>query len=377
MRFLLSLFAVVRKELAQVTRDRRVMVTVIIAPMIQLVVFGFAINLDVDQVPTVVCDQDQTKDSRDLVHALFADATFHHTGDVLTPGEASRALDNGSAAVALIIPPGFATRQARRDDPEVQVLIDGTDSSRAQVAANAASQFLMLRGIGYSGPAIGPASGPARMVGASLTPRILFNQTLKTTWNMIPGIAATLLMNFTAIQMAMGLARERELGTIEQILVTPIKPLALLAGKSIPYIFFGLIDTAAVLLLGSFLFEVPIRGSFAVIAAGATLYLFSSLGVGIFLASISKSQQEALLAAFGVIIPASMLSGFMSPLDNMPLWLRTITVINPMRHFLEIMRGCMIKGAGFADVSFQLVSLFLIGTVVLGLAVRRFNQRLA
>lgn len=373
MRYLLALLAVVRKELTQITRDRRILGGFIVAPVLQLVVFGYAINLDVDHVPTVVCDQDRTRSSRDLTSAFFADATFERRRAADGPDEAQRALETGEAAVALIIPPGFSTRSTRGDDPQVQVIVDGADSTRAQVAVNAASQFLMLRGIG-----VGTSRAAGRIaMGAALVPRILYNQRLKTIVNMLPGIAATLLLNLTAIQMAMGLAREREMGTIEQILVTPMPPSAFIAGKCLPYVLFGMVDVVAVLTIGSWLFDVPMNGGFGVIALGSTLYLFSSLGIGLFLASISASQQEAMLAAFGFVMPASMLSGFMTPIDGMPPWLKLVTLVNPMRHFIEIMRGTMIKGAGFSDLRGQLLGLFAIGVVVFTLAVRRFNRRLA
>ncbi|HEX4461731.1 MAG TPA: ABC transporter permease [Polyangia bacterium] len=372
MRYLLTLLTVVRKEMTQITRDRRVMGGFIVAPVLQLVLFGYAINLDVDRVPTIVCDQDRTAASRDLVSALFADTTFVRDRVVDEPDEAQRVLETGEAAVVLVIPTGFATRSARHDDPQVQVIVDGADTTRAQVALNAASQLLMLHGIGLNA-----ASASGRAPGAVLVPRILYNQRLKTIVNMLPGIAATLLLNLTAIQMAMGLAREREMGTIEQILVTPMPPSALIAGKCLPYVLFGMVDVVAVLALGSWLFDVPLAGGFGVIALGSALYLFSSLGVGLFLASISSSQQEALISAFGFIMPASLLSGFMSPIDGMPHWLKLFTLINPMRHFVEIMRGTMIKGAGFADLSRQLLALFVIGATVFTLSVRRFSRRLA
>ncbi|MGD0838126.1 MAG: ABC transporter permease [Polyangia bacterium] len=366
-----SLLNVMKKELSQTMRDRRMLSTLIISPVLQLVVFGYAIDLDVDRIPTVICDQDGTPRSRELAQVFFADRTFLRSGDVREPGAAQADLEDGSAATAIIIPHGFALRVARSDAPEVQVLVDGTDATRAQVSANAASQFLLTQGIGTE------PSGQPRAAGASLAFRVMYNERLKTPVYMLPGVLATLLLNVTALVTAMGLARERESGTLEQVLVTPIRPSVFLAGKCLPYILFGLVDTLAILLLGNLIFNVPFRGSFGVIALGSFLYLFSTLGIGIFIASFSASQQQAMLGAFGFMLPAMLLSGFMSPISSMPPWLRPFTMLIPMRHYVEIMRGCLLKGAGIGDLAQQMIALAVLGIGILGISVARFRKRLA
>jgi ABC-2 type transport system permease protein len=366
-----SLLNVMKKELSQTLRDRRMLATLIVSPVLQLVVFGYAIDLDVDRIPTVVCDQDGTPGSRDLTQAFFADRTFLLREDVPDPGRAQDALETGAAAAALIVPRGFALRTARADAPEVQVIIDGTDVTLAQVASNAASQFLLLHGIGGEG---GVRTGVAM---ASLVPRVMYNQRLKSAVYMLPGVLATLLLNVTAIVTAMGLARERESGTLEQILVTPIRPAVLLAGKCLPYVLFGLIDVLAILLLGNLIFDVPFRGSFGVVALGSFLYLFSTLGIGILIATVSSSQQQAMLGAFAFMLPAMLLSGFMSPISSMPAWLQPFTMLIPMRHYIEIMRGCLLKGAGLRDLAQQMVALTVLGIGILAISVARFRRRLA
>jgi ABC-2 type transport system permease protein len=367
---LLSLLNVTKKELSQTLRDKRILGTLIIAPVLQLLLFGYAIDLDVDRIPTVVCDQDSSPASRDLVQAFFADRTFVRSGDVREPNAAQDALEAGGAAAALVVPRGFATRLARADDPEVQIIVDGTDPTRAQVAANAASQFLLLRGIG------GEPGAARQVTSASLAPRVMYNQRLKSAVYMLPGVLATLLLNVTAIVTAMGLARERETGTLEQVLVTPIRPSVLLGGKCLPYVLFGFVDILAILLLGNVVFDVPFRGSFSVIALGSFLYLFSTLGIGILIASVSASQQQAMLGAFGFMLPAMLLSGFMSPISSMPGWLRPLTMLIPMRHYVEIMRGCLLKGAGVRDLASQMIALAVLGVVILGISVARFRRRL-
>ena len=365
-----SLLNVMKKELSQTLRDRRMLGTLIVAPVLQLVVFGYAIDLDVDRIPTVVCDQDGTPASRDLTQAFFADRTFLRGATVADPGAAQDALEGGDAVAALIVPRGFALRVARADAPEVQVVIDGTDATRAQVAASAARMFLLLHGVGVDAAA-GPAVAPV-----SLAPRVMYNQRLKSAIYMLPGVLATLLLNATAIVTAMGMARERETGTLEQILVTPIRPVVFLAGKCLPYVLFGLVDILAVLLLGNLIFDVPFRGSFGVVALGSFLYLFSTLGVGILIATLSSSQQQAMLGAFAFMLPAMLLSGFMSPISSMPAWLRPLTMLNPIRHFIEIMRGCLLKGAGVGDLAQQMIALTVLGIVILGISIARFRKRL-
>ena len=368
---LLALFNVVKKELRQTVRDRRMLSSLIGAPILQLVLFGYAVNLDVDRIPMVVCDQDGTRESRDLIHQFVAGGTFQLTGASVDPRAAQTALENGRAAVALFIAPGFALALGRHSAPQVQVLIDGTDSTRAKVAANAAGQLLRSRGVDLESVA-----APER-AGTVLTPRILFNDRLSTPVYMLPGILATLLLNITATAAAMALAREREMGTLEQVMVTPIRPVALLAGKCLPFVFFGLIDVTAVLVIGSWLFGMPMRGPLAVVGLGALLYLFSTLGFGIVLATVSSTQQQAMLGVFAFILPTVLLSGFMSPIDTMPQWLQVVTLLNPMRHFVAIARACFLKGAGVDDLARQLVSLAVLGTALLSIAAARFKKRLA
>jgi ABC-2 type transport system permease protein len=381
-----SLFNVMKKELCQTLRDRRMLATLIVSPVLQLVIFGYAIDLDVDRIPTVVCDQDGTPASRDLMQAFFADRTFLRSAEVRDPERAQDALERGTGAAALVVPRGFGLRSARADTPQAQVIVDGTDVTLAQVASNAASQFLLLRGIGEE-PASGESAHPVvtrlesssstRIAAATLVPRVMYNQRLKSAVYLLPGVLATLLLNVTAIVTAMGLARERETGTLEQILVTPIRPVVLLAGKCLPYILFGLIDVLAILLLGNMVFDVPFRGSFGVIALGSFLYLFSTLGIGILIATLSASQQQAMLGAFAFMLPAMLLSGFMSPIASMPAWLRPFTLLIPMRHYIEIMRGCLLKGAGIRDLAQQMVALTVLGGGILTLSVARFRKRLA
>lgn len=354
---------VAHKELIQTLRDRRVVFQLLLAPAIQLGIFGYAVDLEVDHIPTAIVDQDHTAQSRALAQAFFADETFVARATFDDANAAQAELEAGQVTAALVIPRGYARALARGEPVHPQILVDATDATRAQIAAQDASQMIVARG--------------AQLATAPLVPRVLYNERLKTPIYMVPGILAALLLNLTAIVTAMGLAREREAGTLEQILVTPIPPATLLAGKCLPYVLFGLLDTVAVLVLGSLLFDIPIRGSLAVLGLGAFLYLFSSLGIGLLIATVSSTQQQAMLGAFGFILPTLLLSGFISPIASMPRWLQPITQLIPMRHFLEILRRCLLKGATLVDVAPQLAALALLGGGILTLSIVLFRRRLA
>ena len=358
-----SLANVTRKEMLQTLRDKRLVFILVFAPIMQLVLLGYAVNLDVDHIPTVVCDQDHTEASRRLVSALFAGDTFDERDAVLDPDAAQAELESGEAAVAFVVPRDYEKRLARGEVPQVQILVDATDAARSQVAAQDATELIesLRAGSAFAVP---------------ITPRVLYNPELKTPIYMVPGILATLLLAVTTVVTAMGLARERETGTLEQILVTPIRPSVLLTGKVLPYLFFGLIDVLAILVLGNVLFHVPIRGSLGVVFLGAILYVFSTLGIGILIATLSGSQQQAMLGAFGFVLPAMLLSGFLTPIASMPSWLQPVTVVIPMRHFIEIMRRCLLKGATLSDLAPQLGALAAIGSSILGVSVALFRRRL-
>jgi len=355
---------VARKELIQTLRDRRMVFMMMLAPALQLVLFGYAVDLEVDHIPTALVDQDRTHASRDLAQALFADGTFVERATPGDPDAAQAELESGEVSAVIVIPRDFAKDLARGEPVAPQILVDATDSTRAQVAAQDATELLVARG------------APQLVAAPPLVPRVLYNQRLKTPIYMVPGILASLLLNLTAVVTAMGLARERETGTLEQILVTPIHPATLLAGKCLPYILFGFIDVIAILVLGTLLFAVPIRGSLAVLSLGAFLYLFSTLGIGILIATLSSSQQQAMLGAFAFILPTMLLSGFMSPISTMPRWLQPLTLAIPMRHFLEILRRVLLKGAGVVDVAPQLAALAILGAVILTVSVLLFRRRL-
>jgi ABC-2 type transport system permease protein len=370
-----QLAAVFRKEVRQTIRDKRVMVLLIVAPLVQTVMFGFAVDFDVDRVPTVLVDQDRSDQSRLLARQVLADQTLRHAGDLAGIPEADHALDDGRAAAALVFPPGLARDLASQRPAEVQLLLDGTDPNRAMVASGAVSRYFGEVGERLIRERLEAAGrpAPAQVV---LSPRVLYNPRLKTAPYIVPGIAGTLLVIVTTLVTAMGLSREREMGTMEQVLVTPIRPLWLLIGKLLPFLVIGIFDVLLLVAVGSWVFEVPLRGSLLVGATGVLLYLFSTLGVGLLISTLSQNQQQAFLGGFIFMMPAILLSGVMTPIRGMPGWLQVITWLNPVRHFAEVMRGVLMRGAGFGDLWFQLAFLAALGVGVMALAVARFRTQL-
>ncbi len=371
-----QLGAVFRKEVRQTVRDRRVMFLLIVAPLIQTVIFGSAVDFDVDRVPAVVVDHDRSDASREHARRLLADGTLRRAGDLTSMAEAERALDEGRAAAVIVLPRGLAADLAAGRPAEVQVVLDGTDPNRAAVAGAAVSRYFGELGERLARERLEALGRPAPAQ-VALAPRVLFNPRLKTAPYIVPGIAGTLLVIVTTLVTAMGLAREREMGTLEQVMVTPIRPIWLLLGKLLPYLIVGCFDVLLLVGVGTWAFGVPIRGSLLVVAAVMLVYLVSTLGIGLLISTVSQTQQQAFLGGFLFMMPAILLSGVMTPIAAMPTWLQHVTILNPVRHFAEVIRAVLLRGAGFGDVWFQLACLAVLGVGILGLAATRFRTQLA
>lgn len=376
--FARTVAAVVRKELRQTFRDKRMAAILFIAPVMQLTLLGFAVDMDVDNVPTLVVDQDRSPASRALLDRMLADATFERTqeGD-----EAEGPMARGEVSVAVVVPQGYGQDVLRGRTVQIQVLIDGTDPVRAQSALAGVQQFLTQESL-HLAAARAAAAAQATGRAASLplvtvAPRVFYNPSLKSPVYMVPGVAAVVLLVVTTVVTAMSIARERELGTIEQLLVTPMRPVALLLGKIIPFALVGLIAAGLVIAVGTHVFDVPVRGSVLALFLGTLLYLMSTLGTGVFISTLARNQQQAILGSFFFIMPAILLSGFMSPVDNMPDWIQVISRFDPVRYFVQILRAVLLKGAGVEDLAGPLLALLAFGAGILGLGALRFKKRVA
>jgi len=372
----LQIAAVFRKELRQTLRDRRIMFMLVAAPMVQTLIFGFAVDFDVDRVPTEVVDLDRSAASREEARRLLADGTLLRAGESGSVAGAVRDVDEGRAAAVVVLPEGLAADLAARRPARVQVVLDGTDPNRAQIAGAAASRFFGERGEALARERL-RAAGRPEPAQVRVVPRVAYNPRLETAPYLVPGIAAMLLVIVTTLVTAMGLARERENGTLEQVLVTPIAPRWLLLGKLLPFLLIGLVDMAVLMAAGTWIFDVPLRGTLPVGLLGVILYVFSTLGTGLFISTVSDNQQQAFLGGFLFMLPAILLSGVMTPIRAMPDWLQAVTYLNPLRHFAEVMRGVLLRGAGLGDLWFQLAALAVLGAAVMSLAVARFRTQVA
>lgn len=371
-----QLAAVFRKEVQQTVRDRRVMFMLVVAPLIQTVVFGFAVDYEVDRVATVVVDPDRSATSREDARRLLADGTLRPAGEAGSADAASAGIDEGRASAALVFERRAEADRLSRRGQEVQVLLDGTDPNRTTVTSGAVSRFFAELGERLAREQLAEAgvSPPAQL---RPIPRVAFNPGLETAPYMVPGIAAMLLVIVTTFTSAMGLAREREMGTLEQVLVTPIRPLLLLVGKMAPFVVIGLVVVTLLVGVGTWIFAVPIRGSLGLLYLGTILYLLTTLGAGLLISTMSANQQQAFLGGFLFTIPAVLLSGLMTPILAMPGWLRPLTLVNPIRWYAEIMRGILLRGAGLADLWLQLLVLLVIGLAIVAAATLRFHRRLS
>ncbi len=392
-RWLIQLYSVALKEIRHTVRDRRMVAILLIAPALQLGLFGFAVDFDVDRVPTVVVDHDQTELSRLHIRQVLADGTLIRTMDSASDQNAERAIDSGRAAAALVIPAGFARDLTRGRVAHMQIIVDGTDPNRGSIAAAAVARYAraetrasiqqVLRRQRVSsrmGPALDASATPVAMPSfpdVSLLPRVLYNPRLKTSTYMVPGITALLLLVVTVIITAMGLARERETGTLEQVMVTPMSSIVLLIGKLLPYVGIGLFDFLLALVVATRLFDVPLRGPVSVAFVGTAAYVICTLGIGLLISTVSRTQQQAFIGGFLFLLPALLLSGVMTPLWGIPGWLLPLTKINPVKYYVEIVRGVLLRGSDFHDLSFQIIILFAMGISVLVFAAWRFNRSLA
>ena len=356
--------AVITKEVRQTVRDKRMMAILLVAPMFQLFIFGFAINYEVRNIRTVVVDEDGTRFSRYHRDALLAGDTLALTAQVPTTQDAEAAVIAGEASVAVVFPAGVTADFEHGAGAHVQAVIDGSDPVLAGAATDHIQRY--FAGVAADGS-----------VDVGLRPEILYNPGLVTAVYMVPGVAALLLLIITTVLAAMGLSRERELGTLEQLQVTPIRPGVLMVGKVVPFVVAGVFNVAVALTVGAFAFDVPLRGSFLCLGLGTVLYLMSTLGTGLFVSTVSRTQQQAFLGGILFVLPAVLLSGVMTSIDAMPDWLRAVTYVNPVRYYVEILRAVLLKDAGFAQLWFQLVALGVFGSALMTLAAARFQKRTA
>jgi ABC-2 type transport system permease protein len=360
---------IVRKELRQIFRDPKTKRIVFGSPLIQLLLFGYAVTTDVHNVSMFVVDHDRTAESRALQNSMTASGYFRLAGSSDRAGDIAAALDRGHAVIGLEIAPGFAADLAAGRGARVQVLVDGTQSNTATVAQGYASRIIQEFGLEHA-----RARGMALDGGPDLRSRAWFNPALESRAYNVPAILGVLLLLMCLLLTALTVVRERELGTLEQLMVSPLTPGELMLGKTIPVAIIALIDLALIGAMAVLWFRVPLHGSVVALVLAAALYILAALGLGLFISTVSRTQQEAFMGMFLLILPAIVLSGFMYPIHTMPASIQHLSQLNPVRHFLEVVRGVFLKGHGVADLWQQILIIGAMAAALLLGATRRFRR---
>lgn len=365
--------ALLRKELRQLFRDPKTRRVIFAAPVIQLILFGYAVTTDLRSVSTFVVDHDVTPASRALRDALTASGYFRVVGYSAEPRELAAALDAGRAVVGLEIPRGFAADLAAGRGARVQLLVDGTQSNTGTVAQGYATRIIQEFGANYAG---GRAPGPGAGLGAGieLRARAWYNPDLESRVYNIPAVVGVLVLFITLLLTALSVVRERELGTLEQLAVSPLTAGELMLGKTIPVALIALVDLVLIAVVGILWFDVPFRGGVFFLLGASTIFALVGIGIGLYISTVSRTQQEAFMGMFLFFLPATVLAGLMYPIRSMPAFFRNLTFLNPARHFLELVRAVFLKGSGLAELWPQLLILLGMAALIMTVAIRRFRR---
>jgi len=370
--------AILVKEFLQLKRDRTARFRLIAPPIIQLIIFGYAATFEVFGVTAVVLDLDHSQESRELITRFTASRRFDVVRVAANPEAARQAIDRGEAALGLVVRAGFSQLLHKGQSATLQVLVDGTNSNSAlialgyvgQIAANYSQDYAAMASARRGAEA---GSLPVQVV---LEPRNWYNENLNSRWFFVPGVVASLTLFMVVNLTSFAIVREREVGTLEQIMVTPVRPTEFILGKTVPFFLMGFVEVALVSAVALLWFRVPFRGNPLVLMLGASLFLLSALGLGMLVSTLCRTQQQAFATNFFVLNPLFTLSGFAFPISSMPEPLQWLTLIDPLRYFLIVIRGTFLKGVGVAELWPQLVAMTAIGTALLAFSVLRLRKSL-
>lgn len=369
--------AVSRKEFLHILRDARSLYMALATPLLLLLLFGYALSLDVNQIPTVIYDLDQTAESREVIER-FRGSTFFQVRQVAhSPAAIDQSLNSSQALVGVLLSPGFGGNVKAGRSAQVQLLLDGSDSNTANIALGYAQSLLTL----YSAEVRAIARerlGAPKVEGIDPRIRVIFNSDLKSRNYIVPGLIAVILMIIAAVLTSLCIAREWENGSIEQLLSTPLRPIELLLGKLSAYFTIGMVDMGIAILTGLYLFHVPLRGSFWLLLATSCIFCFGALCWGIMLSAAARNQLIAYqLSMVSSFLPAFLLSGFIYSIENMPMVIQAISYLVPARYFVSILKGIFLKGVGLEILWVEILAMTVYGVVVFALAVRRMRQKVA
>lgn len=369
--------ALINKEILHMLRDPRTLVFLFIMPILQLVLLGYATNTDVKNIPTVVFDQDNSQQSRSLLDAFRSTGYFSLDYAAYNLTDVNNLIEGGKVKVAIVIPPTYSQDLASRQTAQVSVLIDGSDPTTATTALSAATLAGQAKGVAILSQQLGLLGSTASLSSPiDVRTRVLYNPDLLSTYNLVPGLVAMILFQTTVSLTALSIVRERELGTIEQLIVTPIRNWELVLAKITPYILVSFANTLLILVIGTFWFGVPIRGSVLLLLAMTGLYILPNLGIGLVISTIARTQRQAQFMTMPIMLPSMMLSGFIFPISSLPVILQAVGYMFPLTYYIIMMRSIVIKGAGLSLLMPQVLVLTAFAIGLLGLAALRFRKTL-
>lgn len=368
-----GLTSIIYKESIHILRDPKTLFLMLLIPSIQMIVFGYAIDLDVKHIATVVYNLDGRRESRELLDAMINSGYFKIKRMAFSDDELFTAIVRGETRVGIKIPPDYTDNVLMGRKATVQVLIDGSSSTEAMQALNVANAIALRESLQIVSSTIGFGSGQP----IEMRPRVQFNPDMKTANFMVPGLAGIIMQMVTMLLTAFAIVREKETGTLEQLMVTPVARFGLMLGKLIPYGVIGALETSSVLLIMRLLFGVPIAGSVTLLAAFSLIFLFTALGLGLLISTFSSNQMQALQLAFLVMLPSVLLSGFVFPQENMPQVIWAVGQFLPVTYFIRILRGIIIRGAGFYDLWHWAAILGTMGLIILTISALRFRKTLS
>ncbi|MCX5686804.1 MAG: ABC transporter permease [Candidatus Omnitrophica bacterium] len=368
--------AILVKEFKQVFRDPRMKTIIFITPLVQIILFGYAANKDINYVPTAILDRDNTVESRELLRRFTFSKYFVPEHYINSEKEQNDLLDRGKASVVIHIDRGFGRDLQGNKDAQLQLSFDGTDSNTAMIVMGYADTVVGEYGYDLMKERAAATGRISSVPSVDLRDRPWFNGNLVSRDYYLPGVICTIVTMMSLLLSAMAIVKEKEIGTMEQLIVSPLKPLELILGKLLPFAILALIQITLITILGVFWFHVPLRGNLLLLLFSTCIYLFTSLGIGLFISTISSTQQEAMMSVFLFFMPTVLLSGFAYPIANMPQVVQWFTFFNPLRYFMVVIRSIFLKGVGLEVLWAQLLPLLVMGIVVIAFSALRFRKSL-
>ena len=373
-----QIYHIIIKEFLHLRRDRKMLAISILAPVIQLILLGYAATTDVKDIPMLVLDQDKSSVSREFINLFVNSGYFVLTQQVNSPDKIDQYIEDGEVWIALVIPSDFSANMLAGRQTTVQLIADGSDANSANIGIGYVSQIIAT----YSRSLMRTIETQTRgrLTFAHVNPevRVWYNPELKSRNFMVPGVLALVLMIITMTLTSLGIVKEKEIGTLEQLMVTPIKPYQLIIGKLLPFVIIAAVDILLVITVAYWWFGIPLRGSFFLLLSLSGLFVLTTLGLGLFVSTVSKTQQQAMMTAqFFFFMPFIFFSGFTFPIENMPQVIQYITYAIPLRYYIVIVRGLFLKGVGIAELWTQAAALLAFGVVILTLSVLRFKKKLS